>query len=240
MISRTFKLTSSILLIALSSLVAADNGSIVGKAALNGKAPAEKPIKLDATPDCKALHSTPLTTKHYIVDANGGLANVFVYVKDGLGNKKFPVPTTPVVLDQQNCLYNPYVLGVQVGQTLEVRNSDAFMHNVHGGTQDSKNKEFNISQPVKGIKSEQKFAKPEVFFRFNCDVHGWMYAFVGVVDHPFFAVTGTDGSFKIPGLPDGDYTLVAKHPKGMEQTIKVKVAGGGEAKADFKFEPKAQ
>ena len=242
MISHTLKFTLSILLFAISSLFAADNGSIVGKVVLNGKAPAETPIKLDAIPECKALHATPLETRHYIVDANGGLANVFVYVKDGLGNKKFPVPTTSVVLDQQSCLYAPYVLGVQVGQTLEIKNSDSFMHNVHGGGEDSKNKGFNIAQTNKtvGKGSEQKFAKPEVFFKFRCDVHRWMFAFVGVVDHPFFAVTGADGSFKISGLPDGDYTVMAKHPKEMEQTMKVKVAGGGEAKADFKFEPKAQ
>ena len=237
MISCALKSVLSILFFA-GACFAADHGSIVGKAVLNGKAPAEISINLDAIPECKALHTTPLTTRYYIVDADGGLADVFIYVKDGLGNKKFPAPTTPIVLHQQGCLFAPYVLGVQVGQTLEIKNNDSFMHCVHGGSQDSLNKELHTAHPKQGMKSEVKFVEPEVFYRFKCEVYPWMLAYVGVMDHPFFAVTGADGSFKISGLPDGEYTLGAKHPKAGEQTMKVKISGGRESKMDFQFEPK--
>ena len=210
---------------------------ITGHVKLEGETPPEKLYKLSPDSECK--HSTQITSKHYTVDANGGLANVFIYVKDGLGGKKFPVPVTSIVLNQQNCLYNPYVVGIQVGQTLEIKNGDNFMHNVHGTSPSGKNKEFNIGQPTKtkdkGI--EQKFTKPEVFFEFKCDVHPWMLAYVGIVEHPFFTVTDTDGSFQIPDLPDGEYTLAAKHPKAGEQTAKVKVVGG-KAIADFIFSSK--
>ncbi len=231
---------SSIRLAALSlsfaaSLFAADTGVISGKVTLNGAAPAEKPIDTNADKYCKAQHTTPISTRHYVVDANKGLANVFVYVKEGLAGKKFTPPAEAVVLDQHTCLYNPYVLGVQVGQTLVVQNSDDTLHNVHAmGT---KNPEFNIGQPTKGKKDEKKFTKPEVFVKFKCDVHPWMFAYVGVVDSPFFAVSGADGSYKISGLPAGDYTLAAVHPKAGEQTFKVKV-GAAEVKQDISVTPK--
>ncbi len=223
----------------VASLLAEDSGIIFGRVTLTGKAPPESPIKLDAFADCKPLHKDPLSTRRYVVDANGGLANVFIYVKDGLGSKKFAPPTTPVVLDQQQCLYHPYVLGIQVGQSLTIKNSDTFMHNVHGGSAGSKNPEFNVGQSSKGMETEKKFTKTEVFFSLKCDVHPWMFAYVGAVDHPFFAVSGTDGNFRISHLPDGEYTLAAVHPKAGEKTAKVKVVGG-EVKADFQFEPKAQ
>jgi plastocyanin len=224
-------------LLAISSIFAADNGTISGKVILDGKAPAEKPIDFNADAKCKAAHSTAVTTRHYVVDASGGLANVFVYVKDGLAGKKFPASTTPVKLDQNGCLYDPYVLGVQVGQPLLVQNSDDTLHNVHA--LGKVNPEFNLAQPVKGKQDTKTFTKQEVFVKFKCDVHPWMFAFVGVVDNPFFAVTGADGSFKLTGLPDGEYTIAAIHPKiGTEQTMKVKVTGGAEGKADFKFAPK--
>lgn len=238
MISKTFLSIATVGLFTASSLLAAGTGSISGKVTLNGKAPAEKPIKLDGTPDCKAMHSSEITTTHYVVDANGNLANVFVYVKDGLAGQKFEAPKAAVVLDQAACLYKPYVIGIQVGQPLTITNSDATMHNVH--ILANKNKEQNIAQASKGAKNDVVFDKPEVFVKFMCNVHPWMFAFVGVVDHPFFAVSGADGSFKIPGLPDGEYTVAAVHPKAGEQTMKVKVTGGGEGKADFKVTPKTQ
>jgi len=217
------------------SVHAADSGVISGKVTLNGAPPAEKSIDMGADKACKASHPEAVTTRHYVVDANKGLANVFVYVKDGLAGKKFTAPTTPVSLDQHGCLYNPYVVGLQVGQPLEVSNSDQTTHNVHAmGT---KNPEFNLGQPPS--KKDQKiFTKPEVFVKFKCDVHPWMFAYVGVVDSPFFAVTGADGSYKLTGLPPGEYTVAAIHPKAGEQTFKVKVAAA-EVKQDFALAPKA-
>ena len=226
---------ASLTLCLAASVYAADTGAVSGKVTLNGAAPAEKPIDVAADKYCKSMHSEALTTRHYVVDANKGLANVFVYVKDGLAGKKFTPPTTPVELDQHGCLYNPYVLGVQVGQPLLVKNTDDTLHNVHAmGT---KNPEFNLGQP-KGKEDQKTFTKPEVFVKFKCDVHPWMFAYVGVVDSPFFAVTGTDGSYKLTGLPPGEYTIAAVHPKAGEQTFKVKVAAA-EVKQDFSLAPKA-
>jgi plastocyanin len=232
-------ISRKILSIACSSLLVASHAfaDVTGKITLDGKPPAEAPIKFDADPKCKAAHSAGATTRHYVVDASGGLANVFVYVKDGLKTKP-AAPTTPLVLDQKGCLYDPYVLGVQVGQPVTIENSDDTLHNVHALAK--VNPEFNLAQPGKGVKNDKTFTKPEVFVKFKCDVHPWMFAYVGVVDSPYFAVTGADGSFKIAGLPDGEYTIAAIHPKiGTEQTAKVKVTGGT-GKADFKFAPKAQ
>ncbi len=236
MIIRIFRSSVLVLLLFVSSSVAG-TGGITGKATLSGTRPAEAPIKFDADPKCKTMHSAGVTTRHYVVDGSGNLANVFVYVKEGLGGKKFPAPSSAVILDQQACLYQPYVLGVQTGQTLTIQNSDDTSHNVHALGKN--NPEFNVGQPVKGVKMDKQFSKPEVFVKLKCDIHPWMYAYVGVVEHPFFAVTGTDGSFKIAGIPDGDYTIAAMHPKTGEKTAKVKIAGG-EVKTDFIFEPKAQ
>jgi hypothetical protein len=226
-------------LFAVSMVFAADSGVIAGKVTLNGKAPNEVTVKMDADPKCHAVHTTPIATRHYVTDASGGLANVFVYVKEGLAGKKFPPKTESILLDQSGCLYQPYVLGIQAGQTLVIQNSDDTSHNVHSIS--TKNPEFNLAQPIKGMKTEKKFMKPEVFVKMKCDVHPWMFAYVGVVDHPFFAVTGADGSYKISGLPEGNYTLAAIHPKaGSLPDQKIKAAATGEAKADFTVTPKAQ
>lgn len=236
----TFKTILSIATVSsffATAVFSADAGSICGKATLKGQPPGEKKIDFSADPKCAAGHSTAATTSHYVADASGNLANVFVYVKDGLAAKKFDPPAQAAVLDQQACIYHPYVLGVQVGQTLTVQNSDSTAHNVHYV---GKSGEGNISQPTQGAKNDVKLTKPDVFVEFKCDVHPWMKAYVGVVAHPFFAVTGADGCFKISGLPDGEYTLAAVHPKAGTLTAKVKVAGG-EAKApDFVFAPKAK
>ena len=230
--SRLLTLVASSFLIPALSVFAADGGSVVGKITLSGKAPETKTKSPEGMDEKgKIMHPKGVPIRNYIVGADGGLANVFVYVKDGLAGKKFPAPTTSVTLDQQGCLYNPMVFGIQVGQTLVIQNSDDTSHNIHAMS--TKNPEFNLAQPQKGMKSEKQFAKPEVFVKFICDVHGWMTAYAGVVDHPFFSVTKEDGSFCICNLPPGDYTIAAIHPKAGEQTVKVKVAAG-EVKAEFK------
>jgi plastocyanin len=134
-------------------------------------------------------------------------------VKDGLGNRVFPVPTTSVVLGQKNCQYEPHVVGIQVGQTLDMITSDPTLHNVHGGGRDTANQEFNFGQAFPGQKNQHVFSTKEVMFPFACDVHKWMNAYLGVVDNPFYAVTGTDGAFSLKGLPPGTYTVEAVHEK---------------------------
>ena len=117
------------------------------------------------------------------------------HVKSGLEGKTFPVPSEPVVLDQNGCIYVPHVIGIQVGQTLQIVNSDETLHNIHAMPKN--NKEFNIGQPVKGLKTDRTFDAVEVMVPFKCDVHKWMNAYVGVVDHPFFGTTGEAGSFEL-------------------------------------------
>jgi plastocyanin len=194
-------------------------GNVTGHVTLQGTAPANEPIKTKSDPNCKV----PITTQSYVVAKDGAMANVFVYVKDGLGNRVFPAPAETVVLGQKNCQYEPHVLGIQVGQTLDIVSSDPTLHNVHGGNRDTSNREFNYGQPIPGVKNQHSFSTKEVLYPFSCDVHKWMGAFIGIVDHPFYSVTGSDGSFSLKGLPPGTYTVEAVHEKLGRQTQTVTI-----------------
>jgi plastocyanin len=197
---------------------AATAGAIVGRVAFDGEAPANPPIKMSGDPLC--AQEGGATFENYVVK-DGGLDNVFVYVKDGLGNYYFDVPAEPVKLDQQGCRYVPHVVGARVGQPIEITNSDATAHNVH--SLPDVNREFNFAQYVKDQKNIETFTAPEVMVRFKCDLHGWMSAYIGVVEHPFFAVTTEGGKFELKGLPPGDYTIETWHEKAGTQTQKVTV-----------------
>jgi plastocyanin len=217
--------------------VSTELGAVVGGVVLKGTPPSEFVVKMDADAKCGSLHPEPVRSRNYLMDSQGGLANVFVYIKAGVGTRKYPIRTEPILLDQKGCLYSPYVLGIQVGQTLVIQNSDDTSHNVHSISK--KNPEFNLAQPSKGMKTEKKFDKAEVFVKMKCDVHPWMFAFVGVVDHPYYAVTATDGIYKIAGLPDGEYTMEAVHPKaGVLGTQKIKIESQQGVRADFAVTPK--
>lgn len=199
-------------------------GSVGGTIRLEGTPPAAEPINMASDPYCESQGKA--TIDEYQT-AGGGLGNVFVYVKDGLGQLKFPVPATPAVLDQKGCLYAPHVLGLQVGQTLEIRNSDSTLHNMHAIPES--NREFNKALNLQGLNHTHTFSTAEVMIPFKCDVHRWMRSYVGVLDHPFFAVTGADGAFRLAGLPPGTYTVEAWHEKLGRQTQSVTI-GASEAK----------
>ena len=180
--------------------------TVTGRVTFTGQAPAAQPISMASDPRCT---NPGAVTETVIAGANGALQNVFVYVKDGLGNLTFPVPATPVVLDQKGCQYRPHVFGVQVGQPVEILNSDATLHNIHAWPMT--NQEFNVGQALQGLRHTHTFSTKEVMVPFKCDVHKWMNAYVGVLDHPFHAVTQPDGSFSLKGLPPGTYTVEAWH-----------------------------
>ena len=144
----------------------------------------------------------------------------------------FPAPPEPVTIDQLGCQYHPHVFGIQVGQTLQILNSDNTLHNIHSLAE--KNKQFNLGMPIQGMKLTKKFDQPEVMTKLKCDVHPWMHAYIGVLPHPFYGTTGEDGTFEIKELPPGEYTLEALHEKYGTQTQKVTV-GEGSQTADFTF-----
>lgn len=211
---------------------------IVGKVTLKGSPPAETDIPLD--PSCGKLHAGgKLKTRFYVTDSSGGLGDVFVYIKDGLAGKTFPAATETGKLDQVGCEYTPYVTGLRANQKLLVYNSDPLLHNVHPTPQAAGNKEQNLAQLPNAKPLEFVFPSQEIFVRFKCDVHPWMFAYVGVVNHPFYAVSGKDGTFKIPNVPPGKYVVEAIHRKthpsgkGVTQEITVGPDGG---KADFTIE----
>ena len=169
---------------------------------------------------------------------DGGLDNVFVYVKDGLGaNYVFDTPTETAKIDQKDCRYHPHVFGMRVNQPLEIVNSDPTLHNIHAMPKG--NAEFNNGQPIQGMKMSHTFDKPEVMVPFKCDVHGWMNAYVGVMSHPFFAVTDKDGKFELKGLPPGTYTIEAWHEKLGAQTASVTLGAKESKEAKFTFKPAA-
>ena len=226
--------------LALSAAVASVvNADITGTVKIDGEVPEAKEVEMGADAGCKAQHADPVMDPSVTAGENGELANVIVHIKAedpaALGGE---APKEQVVLDQKGCMYVPHVLTMTSGQDLVVKNSDAFLHNVHSLA--VINSAFNFGQPNKnpGQKVPDQ-PKAEEIFRVKCDVHPWMSAYIGVFEHPFHAVSGEDGKFTIKGkLPDGEYTLMAVHEKFGEKEEKITVKDG-KAEANFSFKPEA-
>jgi hypothetical protein len=220
----------------------ANGATISGKVSIDGTAPAATTIKMDADPVCKSAHSTPQMDDFWMVDKDGGVANAFVYIKDGLGGKTYD-PGPEASLDQKGCMYHPRVQGIVAGTSIKVTNSDQTLHNIHSFAE--KNTPFNEGQPAGTPANSKKdeFSKPEIMIPVKCDVHGWMKSYIGVLTHPFFAVTGADGKYEIKGVPAGDYTLTAWHETtkgiaaGVQVDQKVTVAAKDAKTVDFKIKP---
>ena len=216
-------------------------GDVTGSITFKGTPPAEKeitPIKDD--PNCAPLYPNGLPkTKFYVVDANGDLADVVVCLKDASGKeitgKSTGASAAPATLDQKGALYVPQILAMQTGQKLIVKNSDPLVHNVH--TKPTANPESNQVQMQGGPDLSYTFEKPEMFLKFQCDVHPWMFAWVSVFDNPYFSVSGTDGKFTIKNVPPGKYTIEATHRKLGTQTAVIEVKDGATTQ-DFSFEKK--
>jgi plastocyanin len=207
--------------------------SIAGTVKFDGAAPKPSKIDMSQDPGCKGMNQA-----ENVVVNGGDLANVFVYVKDGLGNRTFDVPKDPVTLDQQGCKYHPHVLGVMAGQTVQIKNDDPTTHNIHPTPKD--NREWNESQPPSSPAIEKNFAREEIMLPVKCNQHPWMKMYINVVKSPFFAVTDTDGKYEIKGLPPGDYTIAFVHEKLGEQDQKVTVAAKDTKTVDQSFKPAAE
>jgi hypothetical protein len=208
-------------------------GEVSGKIVFTGEKPKLGRLKMDQDPACAAKHSSAVLAEDGAVNDNGTLPNAFVYVKQGAEKYTFPTPAEAVVLDQDGCMYKPHVLGLQTNQTLRITTSDPTTHNVHPVPKE--NREWNMSQAPNAPPIEQKFARPEIMVPIKCNQHPWMKAYVGVTRHPFFAVTGADGTFTIKGLPPGTYTLAAWTATFGEQEQPVTVGPKESKSVDFTF-----
>src|SRR5215469_16968933 len=202
--------------------------SVSGTVKLDGAAPKAARIDMSQDPACKGDN-----TAETIVASNGNLANVFVYVKEGLGDRTFDVPKDAATIDQRGCQYHPHVLGVMTGQTIEIKNSDPTTHNIHPTP--ASNREWNESQPPSSAALEKNFAREEIMLPVRCNQHPWMKMYINVVKSPFFAVTGPDGKFEIKGLPPGTYTLAFVQEKLGEQTQQVTLAAKDSKTVDQTF-----
>jgi hypothetical protein len=207
--------------------------AITGAVQFEGEAPGGKKIRMDADPFCSKSHPDGDTTEEVVVNDNGTLRNVFIYVKSGLEGKSYDVPAEPIKLDQNGCRYKPHVQGMMAGQGIKILNSDDTLHNIHA--QPSVNKAFNVAMPKYLKEREEMFSEPEIMVPIKCDVHSWMATYVGVVAHPFFSVTDKDGSFDLSKLPAGTYTVEAWHEKYGTQTQEVTVGDGESQEISFTF-----
>ena len=222
---------------AVASSGAMGHATITGDIKFAGTVPTNPPIDMSEEPKCKADYTSTPREQVVVVSPNGAFAGVFVYVKSGLpAGATYPSPTTPVVIDQKGCMYHPRVFGIMVGQPLEIDNSDPLLHNIKA--MGKQNRPFNISQPAAGMTTNRVFTTPEVMLRFECNVHGWMHAFAGVLPHPFYSTTGTDGKFAIKNLPAGTYTLEAWHEGFGPETVTVTVRDNETRAVGFTFKTK--
>lgn len=217
----------------------ASAGEITGTVTLKGTPPKEKDITpLKDDPTCGKLHTDMPTTHFYVVGSKGELADVIISLQ-GASGKSGGAGAQPVVLDQKGCEYTPQIMAVQTGQKIVVKNSDPVMHNIHDlPNPDSGNPEKNMAQLPNGPDLTFTFDKPEDFLKFKCDVHPWMFAWVSVFDHPYFAVSEKDGTFKISNVPAGKYTLKAIHRKAGNVTQEIEVKEGAPTKVDLTLEAK--
>jgi plastocyanin len=210
---------------------ASATGTISGNIMFEGEVPAAARIQMAADPFCQS-HSEGATSQEVLVTEDSKLQNVILYVRSGHEDATYPVPSEPVVIDQENCVYSPHVFTMMASQELSITNSDTTLHNIHAWAE--VNTPFNIGQPVQGMETKKTFDQPEMPLPIRCDVHRWMNSFVGVFDHPFHTTSGDTGNYELK-LPPGTYEIVAWHEKYGEQVSTVEVADNATAELNFSF-----
>ncbi|MCH8128237.1 carboxypeptidase regulatory-like domain-containing protein [candidate division KSB1 bacterium] len=213
-----------------ASMGPAGTATVSGTINFTGEAPRMRPIKHDA--ECAAFHEERVYPQNVVVNDNNTLKYVFVYVKEGISGSYDP-PTEQAVIDQKGCSYHPHVFGVQTGQTIKILNSDPLLHNIHALPKI--NRSFNFGMPKQGDVRERSFKKAEVMVKIKCDVHPWMSAYCGVVDHPYFSVSGDDGTFTIKNLPAGEYVIEAWQEEYGTSTQSITVGDGESKTVNFAF-----
>jgi len=215
-----------------SSTAFQGTGTIKGRVRLTGKNPGNTVIRMGVDPKCASINTGKLVIQEVVsTSADGGLKNAFVKLQGNF--PQTPVPSKPAVLDERGCIYAPRVIGMRVGQTLQIKNDDALKHNVH--TDSAHKNDLNVGQETSGIVSEFRPKSEEVMLRFGCDIHKWMRAYVGVVSHPYFAVSGDGGTFEIDNVPVGMQTVQVWHEAYGMLTKTVSVKGGAVASVDFGY-----
>ncbi len=210
----------------------AHGGTVTGVVHFAGTPPKQVMIDMAQDPVC-AMGGDDMTDT-YVVH-NGGLGNVFVYVSAGLGNRAYPIPRAPVVIDQKGCRFHPHVAAAMAGQEVEFTNSDPTQHNVHMDPHAPGNAAFDLTQRPGANPISRYFQSPETMIAIRCNNHPWMHSYLNIVGNPFFAVTDAEGHFTIKGLPPGTYTLTAVHEKTGSRTATVTVAANGTAQSSFSY-----
>ena len=215
--------------------VAVAASTVTGTVIFDGKAPALRPLDMNAEAVCHKKHGgKPAPNEALVLGPGNTMGNIMVWVSKGLpAGKTWPVSKTPVVLNQDGCVYKPHVMGIMVGQAYRILNSDGILHNIH--TLPKINPSFNRGQPATVKEMTTTFPKPEAVFQVKCDVHPWMSAYISVFTHPFFSVTSTEGKYTISGLDAGTYEITAWHEKLGTQTASITVGANETKPQNFKF-----
>jgi plastocyanin len=231
---KTSWVVGALVALAVSPGAAGAAGTVTGTITFDGKPPALKPLSMDADPACAKKHTAPVPNEMLVLGNGNTMGNILVFVSKGVpAGKSYPVPKTPVTIDQNGCVYKPHVMGIMVGQSYKILNSDGVLHNIH--TLPKINVPFNKGMPPTLKEATTVFDKPEEVFHIKCDVHPWMSAYIAVFTHPFFAATGTDGKFTISGLDPGTYEITAWHERLGTQTASVTVGASDTKTQNFKF-----
>lgn len=217
---------------AANSAPSGSGASVVGKVKFTGQVPQPSKLSMNADPTCAKLHSGPAMSQEFLTGSDNTLGNVIVFISDGLAGRTFDVPAEAVTFEQKGCEYAPHVVALRANQKLKMVNSDNTTHNIH--PLPANNREWNKAEPA-GTTMEESFPREEIAIPVKCNVHPWMKSYVAVFKHPYFAVTSKDGSFQLPNLPPGEYTVEAWHEKLGTMTQKITVAAGETKALDFTF-----